>query len=178
MNVLEAIETRRSIRTYTDEPVTEAELSTILKAAYASPVGSGNYDDFQLNVITDKTLMNEIEENYCTVMNKPGRTPLYGAPMLIVVSTKLSDIPIMNNGPYSSCAIIVQNMSLAATELGLGTCHIWGAIRGMNSTPELVSKLNLKEGLTPVASLIIGHTDENMVRRTFPDERMKTIRQL
>ena len=175
MNVLEAIESRKSIRSYTDKPVTEAEISDILKAAYASPVGSGNYDEFQLNVITDKAFMNEIEENFCEVMNKPGRTPLYGAPVLIVVSTKLSDVPIMNNGPYSSGAIIVQNMTLAATELGLGTCHIWGAIRGMNSTPELVEKLNLTEGLTPVASLIVGHTNEAIERRTFPEERIKTL---
>ncbi|MBO5411215.1 MAG: nitroreductase family protein, partial [Clostridia bacterium] len=44
MNTFENLFSRRSIRTYNGENVTEAELAQILKAAYAAPVGRALFD--------------------------------------------------------------------------------------------------------------------------------------
>ena len=41
MDVLEAIFTRRSIREFTNEDVSEADLETLLRAAMAAPSGEG-----------------------------------------------------------------------------------------------------------------------------------------
>lgn len=53
MNTMETICSRKSVRTYTGEQITEEQLNTILKAANAAPVGMGQYEGVHLTVITN-----------------------------------------------------------------------------------------------------------------------------
>lgn len=150
MNTMDALFSRKSVRSYTGEPVAEEELRLLLKAAYAAPVGRALYDTLSLTVVTNKDFMARL--NALT-----GREALYGAPLMILVSSKLSDGD--NNVAYSNAACIVENIALAAVELGLGTCHIWGAIRALNGSAELLSELPIPEGMTPCCAVIVGRTD-------------------
>lgn len=169
MNTLDAIYSRQSIRSFTGESISAEELDTILKAANASPVGRAQYDTVNLTVITNAELLKKIEAAAATMMGNPELRPLYNAPTMILVSAKAPAVPAAQNITYSNAAIIAHNMALAATELGVGVCHIWGAIGALATAPELVKELNLPEGFIPCCAVIVGKTDIAYAVREIPN---------
>lgn len=171
MNMMETICARKSVRSYTGEPVTEEQLGIILMAANAAPVGMGQYDGVHLTVITKKELLAKIDAAAAAMFGKPNAHPIYNTPMLIVVSAK-KPAPMMMNVAYSNAAIIVHNMALAATELGVGVCHIWGATTAMTMNPELVKELNLPEDFMVCCAITLGQTDHQYEQREVPMDRI------
>ena len=172
MNTLEAINARKSIRSYTGQPISDEQLDAILLAANAAPIGMGRYDAVHLTVITDGELLAGIEQAGAKLFGKPDLHPLYGAPTLVLVSTTLTGDAPADNVAYSNAACIVQNMSLAAVELGVGSVHIWGAIRGLVQDEALVAKLGLPEGFTPCCGIALGVTEETYAPREVPADRI------
>ena len=61
MDFFQTLYSRKTVRSYTGESITEAELSEILKAAYAAPIGRRRYDTLHLTVITDAAFLAEWE---------------------------------------------------------------------------------------------------------------------
>ncbi|MBR5329350.1 MAG: nitroreductase family protein [Firmicutes bacterium] len=173
MNVTEALNRRRSIRTYTGEGISREELKTILDAAYAAPVGMGAYDTMALTVVTNPKILAKYDEAGAKLF-KLREHPLYGAPVMIIVSTQIQEGPLCNVS-YSNAASIAHNMALAAVEMGVGSCLIWGSVIAGNNDPELVKSLNLPEGYTPCCSVILGKTEESYEPREIPENRIKTL---
>lgn len=171
---METICARKSVRTYTGEPITADELNIILKAANAAPVGMGQYDAVHLTVITNKEMLGKIDAAGAAMFGKPDIHPLYNAPMLIMVSAKMPAAEGMRNVSYSNAAIIVQNMALAATEIGVGACHIWGATMAVANSPEILKGLNLPEGFVPCCAVSLGKTDYVYEEREIPMDRITT----
>lgn len=172
MNTFDNLFSRRSIRTYNGENITENELNRILKAAYASPVGRALFDTLNLTVISNRDFLNRWED-YCE--SESGHRPFYGAPTVILVSSLIPSTDLKSvNVNFSNAAIIVHNMAIAATELGIGSCHIWGAVRFLNDNEELLKELNLSEGMVPCCAITLGHTDEKYELRDIPDNKIKT----
>ncbi|MCL2475420.1 MAG: nitroreductase family protein, partial [Chloroflexi bacterium] len=83
MNTIEAILSRRSIRRFTQEPLTEEQIETILKCACAAP-SAMNGQPWYFLVITDRQKLNEISEHH------PYSSMLKEAPMAILVMGKIS----------------------------------------------------------------------------------------
>lgn len=173
MNTFENLYSRKSVRSYTGEQLTEGQVKELLKAAYASPVGRARYDTLSLTVIQDKAFLDALDKATAVANGDENSHPLYGAPTLILVSSVIGEKP-QDNVNYSNAAIIVQNMSLAAVELGLGTCHIWGAIRVLNKSPELLEKLDLPDGMVPCCGLIVGKSSESYEIRPVKEDRIQT----
>jgi len=171
VNTLETILSRKSVRAFTGM-ITEDELKIILKAAYASPIGRAMYENVHMTVITNQQLLDKIDKNAAAFFQNPEIHPLYNAPVYIVVSAKLSN-PADNVG-YSNCAIVVENMALAAVEMGLGACHIWGATIALSQNEDLLKELNLPEGFTPCCGIILGKTEEVYTEREIPENRIQT----
>ena len=65
-------------------------------------------------------------------------------------------------------------MATAATELGIGSCHIWGAVRLLNDNAELLEELSLPEGMVPCCAIILGRTDEKYELRSIPENKIST----
>lgn len=172
MNTLKAIYSRKSIRDFNGESITDGELQEILKAAYAAPVGRGLYDSLHLTVISNKDYLNKWEKHMATVVSNPDLHPFYGAPTVILVSSVVNS----DNGNvnYSNAATVVENMALAATELNVGACHIWGAVGVMSANKELVKDLNLPEGMVPCCAIALGKTNEKYEVRSIEEEHIKT----
>lgn len=170
MNTFETLYSRKSVRNYTGESISDEQLKEILKAAYAAPVGGRKYENLNLTVITNKDFLDRWEQAVCTTFNRPGTHPFNGAPTVILVSSATP----MNNANYSNAAIVVHNMALAAVELGVGACHIWGAVAALDEHPDLVAEMNLPEGMVPCCAITLGVTEEKFVLREIPDERIKT----
>lgn len=171
MTAMEAVFKRKSVRSYTGEKVSDDELALILKAANASPVGMGQFDSLHLTVIHNPEVLAEIEAAAAMMFGKPDMHPLYGAPTLILVSSR-KPAPMMENVAFSNAAIMVHNMVLAAVELGVGACYIWGATAAMTRIPELLAKLNLPEGFIPCCAVSIGKTECNYDNREIPEDRI------
>ncbi|MDP2300361.1 MAG: nitroreductase family protein, partial [Actinomycetota bacterium] len=78
MEALEAILGRRSIRKYTAEPVSEADIETILRAAMAAP-SAGNQQPWRFVATTDREQLERMAET------TPYGTMLREAPLAITV---------------------------------------------------------------------------------------------
>lgn len=83
---------------------------------------------------------------------------LYGAPVLIVVSSKTAPAP-NDKTAYSNAAIIAHNMALEAVEPGLGSCYLWGAAIAMNENKELLKVLELPDGFALCCAVGVGKTE-------------------
>ena len=171
MTMMETICSRKSVRSYTGESITAEELEVILKAANASPVGMGQFDSLHLTVITNKELLAKIEASAAAMFGKPDMHPLYGAPTLILVSSQ-KPASMMENVAFSNAAIMAHNMALAATELGVGTCYIWGATAAMGRNPEILAELKLPEGFVPCCAMCFGKTDAVYEAREIPENKI------
>lgn len=173
MTLNEAVFSRKSIRSYTGEAITAAELDKILKAANAAPVGMGQFQNYHITVINNRKLLDEIEAVTIKAFGNGNPHPLYGAPTLVLISAEKPDLA-RSNSVHSSAAMIVHNMALTAVELGVGACCIWGAIAALKSSPETVTKLCLPVGYEPCCALALGKTDEKYTLRDLSDRIAKS----
>ncbi len=172
METLKTIYSRRTTRNYNGKAITDAQLDTLLKVAKAAPVGGGKYDSVHITVIRNADFLKEWEEEAGRQIGKPEIHPLYGAPTLILVSGMLTGTP-MDNAVYSNGACIVENMQLAATDMGVGSTHIWGIVNALNAAPELKAKLGIPEGFTPTCGMAVGCVDEAFEEREIPEDKIK-----
>lgn len=171
MNTEKTICSRKSIRSYTGEPVTQEELNKILKAANAAPVGMGQYENMHLTIITNKEILNKIDVAGAAMFKKPDMHPLYGVPMMILISTK-TPVKMMENVSFSNAAIIAHNMALQATELGVGSFYIWGATAALANSPEILQALNLPQDFIPCCAIGLGKTECSYEVREIPMNRI------
>lgn len=168
MELQKAMNIRKSVRSYTGEGITEEQLQHILTAAYEAPIGMSRYDTIHLTVITNPALLHAIDANASG--GDPKRHPLYGAPLLLLVSSSQE-----GNVASANVAMVIQNMSLAAVEEGIGHCDIYGAIRALVQNEELVSQLQLPEGFLPTGAIALGQTEESYTEREIPEKHKFTM---
>jgi nitroreductase len=121
MDLYEVMKTRRSIRSYLADPISEEKLSRILEAVRISPSGS-NRQPWKFILVKDKELKTQVARA-CSNQEFVAEAPL------IVVACGYK-IPT-NRGGYMGdmgmlvdVAIAFTHMILAARAEGLGTCWI------------------------------------------------------
>ncbi len=111
MDVLEAIRTRRSIRKYTDAPVTRADLEKIVDAGRCAATGS-NLQPWDFVVVTDRSVIEQF---------RPAGVWITHASAVIAVVMDLSSRWWVEDG-----AAAIENMLLACVALGYGACWVEG----------------------------------------------------
>ena len=172
--MVDTIFKRKSVRTYTGKNITQEELDIILKSIDASPVGMKQYESLCVTVISNKELLDKIEAVASSMFAKANMHPLYGAPMLILISSKKL-MPGMENVMYSNAAIMSHNIALAATALNIGSCYIWGATAAISKNEEILKELNLEEGFVPCCAICLGKTNEVYEEKEIPNRIAKTF---
>lgn len=155
METLQAIARRRSTRAFDPtKQLAKVDLDTIVSAGCAAPVGGADYQSLHLTVITDPAALASIVQAAQQVMQM-GSNPLYDATALVVVSAapeqKAPNIELANT------ACIIENMLLAAADLGIDSVYIWGAIAATTTNTELWKKLGVPEGYRPVSGAALGY---------------------
>lgn len=155
MEFSEVIRLRRSTRAFTDQQVSDADLQKVLDAAQLAPIAGGQYSMSHITVVQDKALLDKIR-TACSFQSKH-LDPLYGAPTLIVLS---ATGPSSDCIEYSNVACAIENMTLAAADLGLGSVYLWGFLRKLRNQPELLDALQLPDGYTPLSAMALGHPAE------------------
>jgi len=157
LDVLEAINERRSIRAFTDEKVSEKDVERLIDAARWAP-SAGNTQPLELVVVKDKEMKRKLSE---AALNQ---TFIQKAPVVIVVCADLnrSSRGYGSRGKHlyslQDTAAATENILLAAQELGLATCWV-GAFREKEVTKAVKAPRNLK----PVAIVPVGHPAERPV---------------
>lgn len=176
MDTMNTITSRKSVRSYTGEKISQSDLQTILKAANAAPVVMGKYSNYHLTVIENAEVRDAInqkaKELFGAMIKQPDFNLFQGAPTYIVISVVPEDQAKVGGLEYCSAACIVQNMALAATELGIGQCYSWGGATVLGSSPELIKMLKLPENAVPLSGMLLGITNEKYTAREIPDDRI------
>ena len=173
MNTLEAIRRRQSCRSYKAEQLTDAEITTILQAANASPVGMGQYEDVKLTVIQNQEILTKIDKLTAELVNRPDAHPIYGAPTIILVSGARKE-GHQGSVAYCNAACIIENMALAATDLGIGNVYLMGTAFAISMKKELCRDLKIPEGFFPISAIALGRSATEPQVREFTTDRIAT----
>lgn len=163
MNTLEAIAKRKSTRSYTSAPVSEEALNAILQAGFAAPVAMAKYDSLHITVLQNEAIIRRINDMTAEMFYKRmgvKKNTDFGARTLLLVSTATEGLP--PEMAYANVGIVVENMVLAATDLGLDTVILGGAPRMIATDEALMGELGIPAGFTPILGACLGYatTDE------------------
>ena len=151
--MLKVIEERSSIRAYKNETLPEETLKALVEAGLRAPTAR-NEQEIHFSVVDTKSaVMAEIQNELNPNAEK---TFYYGAPTLIMLSGD-------DSFPWSAvdAGIAVENISLAAQDMGLGNLII-GCIKGVMTGPNKAhynEVLGIPEGYTWIISIAVGYPD-------------------
>ncbi len=147
MKVFDAISTRRSIRSYTGELISDENLKTILSAGFQAP-SAHNTESREFIVLRDKEILNEIPKfhPYTKMLPEAGCG-------IVVCGNK--DKQGEEGFLALDSAASMQNMLLAAQGLGLGS--VWCGLYPVPELLEAISELlSLPENIIPIAMMVVG----------------------
>ena len=178
--VLEAIQKRRSIRSYEDKNVPKEIIKTVIHAGNKAP-SSMNYQPWRFVVVEGREIHQKLlhialpnakkifdnfkekdPKHYESIMRRfdESEDPVYySAPVIIFV---------IGRGVYAdhSCPLACQNMMLAAYSLGLGSC--WVGLGSMIAdNAEARELLDLKDDEKIFGPIILGYP------KTYPEPPQK-----
>lgn len=166
MDVFETIHTRRSVRKYTEQDVSEEQMQQILEAAMMAP-SAGNAQPWQFVVVRDKDTLAKIKDF------NPYAAMAANAPVAVLACGDLS-LEKYKGYWVQDCSAAVQNMLLAVHGLGLGA--VWTGIYPLEDRIAGASKLfELPEHVIPLALVVIGHPASQLSSKSrFKPERVHT----
>jgi nitroreductase len=190
--VIEVIHKRRSIRAYASTPIPKNVINTIVEAGNQAPstgrMVKGNVLQFQswrfvavqdpvfqqqlLATVTPiwKKFMENMQEmdpalhanlmRLYETLPEPKDLVYYAAPVILfVIGPKANAV---------SCALACENIMLAATSLGLGSCYVgFGAM--VTSNTEIVQTLELTDGERIYGPIVLGYPKDAPEKR-FMDQ--------
>lgn len=157
MDVIEAIKTRRSIRKYKPDPVEMEKLQAVLEAARWAPSWA-NTQCWEFIVVKNSETKRKLAE---TLTNwNPAIDAVKNAPVVIVACAKLGisgfrgGKPVTDKGDFCmfDVALALQNISLAAHSLGLGTLHV-----GAFDAGKAAEVLGVPAGVSVIELMPLGY---------------------
>ncbi len=172
--VLKTIAQRRSVRQFGPGQISDQDLQAILEAGRQAPSGHNDQSCF-FSVIQDAQLIKELSDGSKLGMQKspiPWMVRLgkieklhiyHNAPTIIIVAGRKDATT-----PIPDVAAAIENMLLAATSLGLGSCWI-GFTKYYFDSPEKERKLGFPEGYEVEYGVALGNLPEGF--RSTPPER-------
>jgi len=158
---------RRSIREFSSEQIPKEDLDMIIKAGIYAP-SARNLQPWHITVIRNADLIEEIEdvmreymlssddENLIERANDPSRAIFHKAPTILLVSGDES-----NNYMKGDCSNVLQNISLAAWSLGIGSCYIGmgNMLFQSERSDEFTAKLEIPQGYKSYCWISLGYAD-------------------
>ncbi|MBD5142133.1 MAG: nitroreductase [Ruminococcus sp.] len=180
MELIKAITERRSIRKYTNQPVTQEDLQKIIETAKFAPSWK-NSQTVRYYAILNPELKNQIAEQGTCDFSK-NKLNIQNAPALIILTTVNGISGYEKDGSFTTdknthwqsfdAGIACQTFCLTAHEYGFGTL-----IMGIFDEKKIVEILNLPEQESISALIAIGYADETPVapERKAVDEILQII---
>ena len=158
---LQTIKNRYSCRSFTGESIEKEKMEAIAMAAVQSPSGL-NRQPWKIIVLQNKTMIDEMDEilmnnlaaqedrsAYDRMMSRGGKV-FYNAPCMYIIA-KLPEKEL-------DSGIVVENMALAASSLGLGNviCGMAGVLINDDSCTSYKEKL-IPAGYEFAVALLVGY---------------------
>lgn len=160
MDVFEAIKNRRSVRAFTDAPVSDAQVEKLIDAARWAP-SAGNIQPWEFVVVRNPEIKSGLREA------AGNQSFIEEAPVVIVVcaNESRSGQGYGSRGVNLYClqdtAAAIQNMLLAAQAMDLATCWV-----GAFHEEQARKVLRIPDGVRPVAMIPVGHAAEKPIARS------------
>lgn len=160
MNVFEAIKGRRSIRRYKPDQIPDAILEQVIEAARWAPSWA-NSQCCRLVVVKDGATKARIAD--ALKQGNRSTEAVRNAPVVVVACAEMGKAG-WYHGEMSTdkgdwymfdVALAMENLSLAAHELGLGTVHV-----GLMNARKIEDALQVPEGVKVVELTPLGYPDE------------------
>lgn len=175
LTALDVIYSRRSVRAYTPEQVAQSTVDGLIDAAVQAPAAIGS-PALSFVVVQNPRRLQRLSELSKTILCQRAQTEperfvrlkfdvgdelfarlsdpefdiLHGAGTLVVICARGTEW-----WETASCWMAAENLMLAASALGLGTCCIGAAVDALN-TAEMRLELAIPPNLTAVAPIVIG----------------------
>ena len=160
MEIIEGIQTRRSVRKFQDKAVPHDVLEQVIAAAAYAP----SWKNTQISryiAIEGRETIDKLAEQYAPFNARTLST----APLLIAQTCVTKRSGYERDGSFTTdrgagwemydCGIAAQTFCLAAHEAGLGT-----VILGIFERPALEKHLHVPEGQELVALIAVGYPDQ------------------
>lgn len=165
MQISDAISTRRSIKRFTSRSVTREEIETLLSAAVAAPnhrltqpwrfyvLGPDARHAYGL-VLGERKARKLEDPDAARAMRDSVAAEHRSLPAMLVVAVADNEVPEIREEDYAAAMMGIQNLSLAALELGLGTHVKTGAVMsdaaaraaaGVKDNERIVAVVNIGE---------------------------------
>ncbi len=145
---MNAIFTRRSVRSFTEQEVEPEKIERILKAAMQAP-SAHNQQPWEFIVVRNKETLKKISKMH------QYSSCLENAPLGIIILTNKSKlkIPEFIQQDLSACT---QNLMVEATDLNLGT--VWFGLYPIDETIKYIKSLfNLDDEIIPFSVVAVGY---------------------
>lgn len=172
MELMEAIKTRRSVRDYTEKPVSKETIRLLLEAAAQAP-SAMNSQPWAFAVIQGAVTLKELSDSaktcllagltpdsplarYRETLEDKGYNIFYNATTLVLILAKPA-----GPCPVEDCQLAAENLMLAARAQGLGTCYMgFGGI--YLNTPAGKQAYGIPENYKVAAAIIVGTPKEEL----------------
>jgi nitroreductase len=146
MELLEGLQTRRSIRTYTDQPVTKEQLHEIIRLGTMAPSGMNN-QPWRFVTIQNKETLQKLAllTKYSHIIGKAA------ACIAVFIDKTAMYHEVKDHQSMGAC---IQNLLLASHGMGLG--GVWlGEI--LKSAKEVRELCGLSDDMELMAVVSLGH---------------------
>ena len=158
---------RRSVRSFRQDTIGQAELEQILEAGRYAPTAM-NQQPWHFTVIRDSELLGKLE-NVCRnaflesniealreIAKQEGFSVFYNAPMQVIISGDVNAI-----SPQYDCTLAMENMLLAAASLEIASCwtHAVMMFHATEKGKAMFRELGIRfpEGHEPYAAAVFGY---------------------
>ncbi len=168
-DLLEIMRTRRSVRKYTAQEISDEDIKKILSAALLAPSGHSKYP-CEFIVVKNRETLNKM--SHCRV---GVAKMLEGAACaVVVIADKEKSDTIVED-----CSVAMMNMELEATARGIGNC--WIQIRGRDADEGSTSEdylrgiLNFPENFACQSVLSLGYPEKMPRQRELDKLKFEKI---
>jgi nitroreductase len=183
MDVFQAIRERRSVKRFTNRPVTREELETLLDAAVQAPNHrmTQPWRFYMLGPVARRAYGTVLGSRKARKVEDPNAARMVmekvaaeheTLPAMIAVATRLDENTEVREEDYAATMMAVQNLGLAAVALGLGVHIKSGAVMDDPAAREAVG---VAEEERIIATLHIGEPAELPVAKARAPAGEKTV---
>lgn len=156
--IIKTMKERRSIRSFKNDQITDAQLDTILEAGTYAASGMGTQSTV-LVPVQDPEVIAMMGGLNAKVMGMD-IDPFYGAPTVVVVFADTAETAT----PVEDGSLVIGNMMLAAFSEGVDSCWVHRA-KEVFETEEgkaLKAKWGLGESLVGIGNCILGYREGDL----------------
>lgn len=144
---------RKSVRQFTAEPVTEAQIDTLLRCAMAAP-SAVNFQPWDFIVVTERALLDTIGSRF------PNTRISENVQVAFVMCGNMEKtFPGAPDFWIDDVSAATENLLLAAHSMSLGA--VWCGIFHTDKVPGLQQILGLPEHIVPLCVVPVGHPAED-----------------